>query len=88
MPAGYKVFLLDEIFQSLDSLDYHERLRVLDFCSRLGNQPTLHGDYRERGGDGRSHEVKIVDLYAVAWWVDEAVKEVKVVGCKVADRGM
>ena len=87
VPADYKVFLLEEIFQSLDSLDYRGRIRVLDFCTRLGNQPTLRGDFRERGADGRNHEVKIIGSFAVAWWVDDAVKEVKVVGFRAADRG-
>ena len=87
MPASYKVFLLEEVFQALDSLDYAGRIRVLDFCTRLGNQPTLSGDFRERGADSRTHEVKIIGAYAVAWWVDDAVKEVKVVGFGVADRG-
>ena len=87
MPAGYKVFLLEEVFQSLDTLDYRERARALDFCIRLGNQPTLGGDFRERGSDGRNHEVKIIGSFAVAWWVDDAVKEVKVVGFRAADLG-
>ena len=87
MPAGYKVFLLDEVFQSLDTVGDRERVRVLDFCTRLGNQPTLGGDFRERGTDRRNHEVKIIGSFAVAWWVDDAVKEVKAVGFRAADRG-
>lgn len=87
MPASYKVFLLEEVFQALDSLDYGARIRVLDFCTRLGNQPALPGDFRERGADSRTHEVKIVGPYAITCWVDEAVKEVKVIGFGVADRG-
>jgi hypothetical protein len=85
VPAGYKVFLLDEVFHALESLDETGRFRVLDFCTRLGGQPNLAGDFSERGADGRTHEVKILGPFAVAWSVDYAVKEIKVVALRAAD---
>ena len=85
VPLPYQVYLRQTVIEFLEPLDYWERLRVLDFCERLGQQPFRDGDFTERGADGRDVQVAILGPYALVWWVDSAVCEVKVVTLRPAD---
>ena len=62
-----------------------ERHRILSFLESLANDPERVGDYTERDDAGRSVQIKIVGDYALTYWVDHALKEVKVTKIEKAD---
>ncbi|MBL9200038.1 MAG: hypothetical protein JNL39_05995 [Opitutaceae bacterium] len=45
----------------------------------MARHPFAPGDYREPGLTGREYEVRLQDELIVTWWVDHAVKEVRIV---------
>lgn len=85
MPSPYQVWLRQSAFDYLDSLDIAERQRLLVWMDRLAENPSRGGDFSEPGSDGRAWQVAVVAAHAVVWWVDDAVREVKVVVVRPAD---
>ena len=57
----------------------------MEFVRWLGEHPFIQGDYTESDEVGQRREVKIVGRYAVTFWADHAVKEVKVTNIQIAD---
>ncbi len=86
MAARYQVWLKQEAYDYLDSLDLAERQRLLVWIERLGKQPEQDGDYVEIGIGGRNWNVALVAAHAIAWWVDTPVREVKIVSIRRGDR--
>jgi len=62
------------------------RKAVMDFIRSLAADPYCGGDFAERDEVGRTVYVKIVARYAVTFWPDHAVSEVKVTHIKPADK--
>jgi hypothetical protein len=58
----------------------------MDFIRGLATAPNSRGDFTERDASGRELDVKIVGRYAVTYWTDHAVKEIKVVDVRPADK--
>jgi hypothetical protein len=56
-----------------------ERQRILAFLERLENDPSLPGDYTEFDQTGRPNQVLLLGPWAVTYWADHAVREVRVV---------
>ncbi len=61
-----------------------ERRRVLEFCDQLRSNPYQQGDYQETDLTGRRLQVRIIGNYALTFWADPAVKEVRVVRIEAA----
>lgn len=79
MARDYKVFVHCE---ALDVVPRAGRGRkaVLSYLQVLGKIAHLGGDYvRKDPESGRGYNVTEVAGFAVTWWVDAAVNEVKVV---------
>jgi len=74
----YSVFIHEDVINSLPRSE-RQRRSIMNFISSLGDNPYSRADYTERDVSGRDLEAKIVDHYAILYWVDHAVKEVKVV---------
>jgi hypothetical protein len=51
----------------------------MDFVSSLAEDPHSRADYTEPDPSGRTLEVKIIGRHAITYWLDHAVKEVKIV---------
>ena len=85
MPRRYEVFISKAAFDYLDTLEYWDRVRILDFLERLRQQPFRAGDFSERGPHGRDWEGAILGPAAVLWWVDDPVSVVMVVAARPAD---
>lgn len=52
----------------------------------MASDPLKTGDYEERDEIGRPVAIKIVGEYALTYWADHAVKEIKVTRIEKADR--
>ena len=55
-----------------------DRRLLLKFCDQLQTNPFLEGDYVEKDLTGRPIQLRIVGNWAVTFWADHAVKEVRV----------
>jgi hypothetical protein len=62
-----------------------ERRQVMEFIRWLGDHPFASGDYSDIDSAGRRREVAVVGRYAITFWADHAVREVKVTDLQVAD---
>ena len=58
----------------------------MDFIRTLGDNPNTGGDFSERDESGRTVQVKIIGRYAITFWADHPVCEVKVTHIKPADQ--
>ena len=85
MPSPYQVWLRQEAYDYLDSIDLVERQRLLAWLERLSRRPDLDGDFVELGNDGRSWQGAVIATHAVIWWIDSPVREIKVVTIRRAD---
>ena len=81
----YKVYINQDVILSAPRSGVQRR-RVMDFIYSLANNPHLPGDFSERDHVGRTVQVKVVGSYAVTYWPDHAVSEVKVTHVKPADQ--
>jgi hypothetical protein len=81
---AYRVFVAAQIITTLRGCRLPERRAILQFLDRLANEPFQRGDYVERDEIGRPIQVLIVRGWAVCFWADHAVKEVKVLDLRPA----
>jgi hypothetical protein len=82
---SYKVLVSIEILQ-LSRPSRRDRDQILFFLESLGQDPFKVGDYQEGDEVGRPVQIKIIGKYALTYWADHAVKEIKVVRVARADR--
>jgi hypothetical protein len=82
----YEVYLRTEAFEFLRHRHPDERNRLLRLLHELGQDPYRRGDFAEREQSGRDIEVLIFRRYAISYWADHAVKELKVIDIRFADR--
>lgn len=82
----YRVFIATEVIAFLKTCPHREQLLITRLFEELVNDPYRAGDYVERDEIGRPIQVKIIGRYAVFFWADHPVKEVKIVDLKPAGR--
>ena len=82
--APYRVLITREVL-ALAKPGWRERQRLMNFLETLADDPFQEGDFQEKDDDGRTVEVKILGQYAVTFWADHALKEVKVTKMVKAD---
>ena len=63
-----------------------EREMILRFLDSLAADPWKGGDYQEQDEAGRPVQIRLVGRFALTYWADHAVKEVKVTKIEKADR--
>lgn len=80
----YKVLVTVEVFH-MDRPSRAERNHVLSFLESLAANPERAGDFTERDDSGRIVQIKVLGDYALTYWADHAVKEVKVIKIEKAD---
>jgi hypothetical protein len=56
-----------------------EMAEVERWINRIERAPHSRGDFEERDVDGRTLEVVALDQVVITYWLDEAVREVRVV---------
>ena len=62
-----------------------QRRAVMDFVASLSSNPYSRGDFAEKDDVGRDVFVKVVGRFAITYWADHAVCEVKVTHIRRAD---
>jgi len=62
------------------------RERVMKFVHSLASSPNTAGDFTEKDHAGRTVQVRVVSGYAITFWADHAVSEIKVTHIKSADK--
>jgi hypothetical protein len=82
----YEVYLRAEAFEFLRRRHGDERSRLLRLLHELGRDPYRRGDFSERDLSGRDVQVLIFQRYAISYWADHAVKELKVIDVRYADK--
>jgi hypothetical protein len=82
----YEVYLRREVFEFLRECRRDERDQLFTQLRALGRDPYRRGDFTERDRSGRDIEVSIFRRFAILYWADHAVKEMKVTDVRFADR--
>ncbi len=80
----YEVLITDEIL-SIRNVSKRDRQQILSFIDSLRIDPFQPGDYSETDHNGRMINLKIIGKYALTFWADHAVKEVKITKIRNAD---
>jgi hypothetical protein len=62
-----------------------QREKVMQFIRSLADNPNTSGDFSESDDARRIVQVKIIGRYAITFWADHAVSEIKVTHTKRAD---
>lgn len=75
----YDYALGAEAVHAFTARGVRERERLLQIFDGLAQRPFEPDDFREPGLSGREYEVKLFDNLLVTWWVDHAVREVRIV---------
>lgn len=81
----YRIYLRLEAVQALQALRRSEKGRMGQFIDSLAADPFKAGDYTELDETGRSIQVKVVGRFALAYWSDHAVQEIRIVEVLEAD---
>ena len=81
----YAVYLRIEAAELLKSIAAQHRREMENFIDSLAGNPFRTGDYAETDSVGRPIQIKILGNFAVAFWANHAVKEIKVVAIVRAD---
>ena len=82
----YRVLIAKEVIASLSNFSRREKLRLTRLFDELADDPYRAGDYVERDQIGRPIQVLVVGRFALWFWSDHAVKEVKVLDLTSAGR--
>jgi len=81
----YRIYLRLEAVQALQALRRSEKGRMGQFIDSRAADPFKAGDYTELDETGRSIQVKVVGRFALAYWSDHAVQEIRIVEVLEAD---
>ena len=64
----------------------NQRTLVMKFIRYLADNPNTAGDFTERDQTNRVLQVKVIGRFAITYWADHAVCEIKVTHIKSADK--
>jgi len=82
---AYAVFINEQALAAAPSAG-KQREAVMKFTRSLADQPDTAGDFTEKDNASRIVQVKVIGRYAVTFWADHAVSEIKVTHIKSADK--
>jgi len=82
----YEVYLRREVFDFLRQCRANQREELFALFREIGRDPHGRGDFTQRDRGGREMEVLVFRRYAVVYWADHPVKEVKITEVRFADR--
>ena len=81
----YRIFVRMEAAEILRAIRGNQRTSVVAFIDSLSGAPNNPGDYSEHDETGRQLEIKVIGSFAISYWADHAVSEIKVVDVRRAD---
>jgi hypothetical protein len=81
----YAVYINEQAFEAA-SRSAIEREHVMKFIRSLASNPNTAGDFTEKDHTGRTVHVRVIGRYAITFWADHAVSEIKVTHIKPADK--
>ena len=81
----YAVFIHEQALASAPKTGEAAR-SIMTFIRALAENPNAGGDFSEPDESDRTVQVKILGRYAITFWVDHPVCEVKVTHIKPADK--
>ena len=81
----YQVLVSIEVLR-LEKPSRRDRDLVLNFLEALARDPYAKGDYEEQDEVGRTVQIRVMGHYALTYWADHAVREVKVMKIELADQ--
>lgn len=82
-PSGYSAELSAEVGRFISSLPKRQRNSVFDLLDKIAASPHGISDYQCYDGKGRLLETVSVDRYLITFWLDHAVKELRVVEVEI-----
>ncbi|HOC54447.1 MAG TPA: hypothetical protein PKI20_02360 [Verrucomicrobiota bacterium] len=82
--SPYRVFIAAEVIATLRGHPRREQQIITRLFDELAQDPSRPGDYAEQDEIGRPIQVAVIGNAAVCYWVDHAVKEVKIIDLKSA----
>lgn len=85
MPSIYALYIRHEVYRVMTDVSRVARTQIVAFVESLVVDPFQSGDYSESDVTGRPNRVKIIGKYALYFWVDHAVKEVRIIDLIDAD---
>ena len=81
----YAVYINEAALASAPRSGSQHRM-VMRFITALAENPFVTGDFSEKDGAGRTVQVKVVGRFAITFWADHAVSEVKITHINPADQ--
>lgn len=78
MVSPYTIYLRKPVHQSLNKINKTKKRKIEAFIESLSNDPFNEGDFLETDSTGRTIFTVIVEGYAVTYFSDHAVAEVKI----------
>lgn len=79
MAQPYSLFVRHELYEVIRQMRPPWRNKVITFFESLANDPFQIGDYTERDSSDRVLQIKILGPWAIMYWTDHAVAEVKII---------
>ncbi|MGH7958346.1 MAG: type II toxin-antitoxin system RelE family toxin [Opitutaceae bacterium] len=77
--AGYEPVFAERAAEFLLQLPRHRQRQVVALAKQLAAQPHVRSDYSLPDESGRPIEHLMIDDYVFAYWLDHAVREMRVV---------
>ena len=82
----FKIFINYDVLEEVPKSG-KTRAEILRFIESLAEKPLNSGDFDEIDDVGRPVYTKIIRKYAITYWPDTPVKEVKIIRIRKADGG-
>ncbi len=83
--AAYALVLHEDAARRLAIASRAEQRRLGTILDGLKTAPFRKGDLQERDGHGRTNEVLVDGDWLVTFWVDHAVREIRIVRVESAE---
>jgi hypothetical protein len=77
--APYALVLHEDVARRLVIASRTEQKQVVAILDELKKSPFRKGDLQERDAHGRDNEILIAGDWLVTFWVDHAVREIRIV---------
>jgi len=78
MQSSYSIFLRRPASDALARLREPRKSAISKFIDKLADNPSDEGDFSEQDESGRTVYCKIIRDYAISYYPDHPVKEVKI----------